>query len=169
MGLAARECRWCFCTFTPVHRGGKARYCSDPCRYAAANHRRFHTDLHSSPVRWGECVACGRPFVRRMAYWRACPSVECRARFRWLRDRARFAERHAVVSGGERVSIADLVERDGPACRLCGEAVDLEAKWPAPMSPSKDHKIPITRGGMHVADNLQLAHLYCNTSKGNRD
>ncbi|WP_158070491.1 HNH endonuclease [Streptomyces luteocolor] len=36
------------------------------------------------------------------------------------------------------------------------------------MSPSLDHVIPLSRGGSHRRDNVQLAHLRCNLRKNNR-
>jgi 5-methylcytosine-specific restriction endonuclease McrA len=29
--------------------------------------------------------------------------------------------------------------------------------------------VPLSRGGPHVLENLQIAHYVCNLSKGNRD
>jgi 5-methylcytosine-specific restriction endonuclease McrA len=33
------------------------------------------------------------------------------------------------------------------------------------MSPSLDHVIPLAMGGDHVEENLQCAHLICNSTK----
>ena len=46
-------------------------------------------------------------------------------------------------------------------CALCN-------KWTPASKASLDHIVPISRGGGHTADNVQLAHLKCNQSKGNR-
>lgn len=66
------------------------------------------------------------------------------------------------------VYLADVVSRDGTNCGLCGEPVDMALLWPHRMSRSVDHIIPISRGGVHAPDNCQLAHLSCNSRKGNR-
>ena len=34
--------------------------------------------------------------------------------------------------------------------------------------PSIDHIIPVSRGGTHTWDNVQLAHRYCNSIKSNK-
>ncbi len=48
-------------------------------------------------------------------------------------------------------------------CSKCEETpIELGQK------PSIDHIVPITRGGTHTWDNAQLAHLLCNTRKGNK-
>ena len=44
-------------------------------------------------------------------------------------------------------------------CALCESYV-------VPSEASLDHKIPITLGGGHVMDNVQLTHILCNRQKG---
>lgn len=61
-----------------------------------------------------------------------------------------------------------IYERDGWRCGICSDPVDPDAKWPDRMSASLDHVVPVARGGLHVVENLQLAHLRCNARKGAR-
>lgn len=61
-----------------------------------------------------------------------------------------------------------LMERDSWVCGICGDPIDRMAKFPAPLSPSIDHIIPLSRGGSHGYENTQAAHLSCNTRKGAR-
>lgn len=74
-------------------------------------------------------------------------------------------------AGGEaeKVDAALVFERDGFTCQLCGDPLDMTATKRAPLSPSIDHIVPLTRGGAHTYANVQAAHLYCNVSKGNRE
>ena len=58
-----------------------------------------------------------------------------------------------------------MYERDGWVCQLCIEPVDPELRYPDHMSASLDHVIPLSRGGHHTWENVQLAHLICNTRK----
>ena len=53
-------------------------------------------------------------------------------------------------------------------CGVCGETIDKNLKHPDPMSKSIDHINPKSKGGIHTYDNLQPAHLGCNSSKGNK-
>ena len=62
----------------------------------------------------------------------------------------------------------DVFERDDWLCGLCGEPVDKDLAWPDPTSASLDHIIPLSRGGAHTLDNVQLAHLVCNIRKNNQ-
>ena len=68
----------------------------------------------------------------------------------------------------ERVVDINIFERDDWVCQLCSKKVDKNLKWPHPLSKSIDHVIPITtEGSSHTEDNLQLAHLACNSRKKN--
>lgn len=63
---------------------------------------------------------------------------------------------------------AYLAERDGLDCGICGDQVDMAARWPAPKSASVDHIVPVSRGGTHDEENLQLSHWACNHAKRDR-
>lgn len=88
--------------------------------------------------------------------------------------RARKAEaaqrRRAAKAGAtiERFTHAEVFERDGWICQLCGDPTDCTAIFPDPLSPSLDHIVPLSRGGEHSRANTQCAHLSCNIQKGNR-
>ncbi|MEW2302565.1 HNH endonuclease [Streptomyces sp. NPDC006655] len=61
-----------------------------------------------------------------------------------------------------------VFERDGWICGLCDKPVDRHLAYPAPMSASLDHVIPLSRGGHHEPENVQCSHLTCNVRKGAR-
>ena len=67
----------------------------------------------------------------------------------------------------EYISLLAVAERDGWLCGICGGVVPQG--WGEnnrkPM-PSLDHVIPIYHGGPHLYGNVQLAHFFCNLSKG---
>lgn len=63
------------------------------------------------------------------------------------------------------VSVTQLYNRDGDACGICGEAIDLTLRHPDLMCPTVDHVIPFALGGAHDITNCQLAHLTCNVTK----
>lgn len=64
--------------------------------------------------------------------------------------------------------LAEIAERDAWRCHLCGDLVDSQLSWPDPMSPSLDHVVPLSLGGSHTPENVRLAHVRCNSAKGNR-
>jgi len=65
-----------------------------------------------------------------------------------------------------RKHLAALVDRDGYVCKICGHTIDPFLRHPNPYSLSIDHIIPLSGGGTHDLDNLQLSHLLCNLQKG---
>ena len=66
-----------------------------------------------------------------------------------------------------KVSIQELMDRDGTSCALCGGEIDFTLKYPDPQSKSIDHVLPRSRGGTDEKSNLTLAHLVCNFRKHN--
>ncbi len=57
-----------------------------------------------------------------------------------------------------------------PTCIRCGYPVDMQLRYPDPMSPSADHDPPLSETG-EVAPSLEaagIAHLQCNRSHGGR-
>jgi 5-methylcytosine-specific restriction endonuclease McrA len=52
-----------------------------------------------------------------------------------------------------------VLERDGHVCGICNASVGSE-------DVSIDHIIPAASGGTDELDNLQVAHLVCNSRKG---
>jgi 5-methylcytosine-specific restriction endonuclease McrA len=51
--------------------------------------------------------------------------------------------------------------RKSNLCALCGEVI-LTMK-----DATIDHITPLSKGGVHVPNNMQLAHYNCNQKKGN--
>lgn len=66
------------------------------------------------------------------------------------------------------ITVEKLVKRDGNICQICGEpcdANDLRWGYSGPLYPSIDHIVAMANGGGHTWDNVQLAHIICNSNK----
>lgn len=68
----------------------------------------------------------------------------------------------------EDVSLEYLFERDKGSCQLCGRELSMATKRPDPRTPTRDHIIPLSKGGTHERKNMQLACDECNVRKSNR-
>lgn len=68
------------------------------------------------------------------------------------------------------VTLPKLIRRDGLRCAICGEMCDPDdhswTKYFGALSPTIDHIIPLAKGGGHTWDNVQIAHMICNSKKG---
>lgn len=87
------------------------------------------------------------------------------------RKRSERIRRHAgAVLGPERAEhrtsvMRALVRKHGGRCALCGEPVSF--KQGTPSYATIDHVMPLSRGGLDVPANYQLACHACNQAKGN--
>lgn len=60
------------------------------------------------------------------------------------------------------------VYREETDCWLCGHHVDQTLRWPHRYSRTVDHVIPLSLGGDPLSrHNAHLAHLTCNSRRGN--
>lgn len=146
----------------------------------AATHRRMVCDAcrGKPPPRtfpwskWLSCPECSVWFVSDLATKRFCSSF-CGRRSRRRGDvqkshtRLRAARRRGA-STGVPVVYAEIFARDGWVCQLCGGRVNRSLAWPDPQSPTVDHVVPLSQGGLHDPSNLQLAHARCNFQKSTK-
>jgi len=82
-------------------------------------------------------------------------------------DRATCDDCKRTREIGQTTTAADLAERDGTDCSICGETVDMKVSYPDLQSASVDHVVAYSRGGSHDPSNLALSHLVCNIRKRN--
>jgi 5-methylcytosine-specific restriction endonuclease McrA len=108
-------------------------------------------------------------FVRysRTQYDRHSEKIKAAARDYYRRNPASAkaaGARYRALKDSVTIEIVDfdlIMERSEGDCALCGLPVD----------PDKfhfDHTIPLSRGGWHTTNNLQVAHPFCNISKKNK-
>ena len=130
-------------------------FCSRVCKDAAKNAARAAALEQSKPDR--SCVHCGVVMPKTMRVdARFCSEVCNSAAHRLKRGQGR-------VGPGRRREIerAYIIARDSGRCHLCGQKCE-------PSEITLDHVVPLSLGGSHDESNLRVAHLSCNTSKGNR-
>lgn len=153
-------CVGCGNEFLP-RQSGRTKYCSRGCAF---NHKQ----AKPKPVRAKACEVCGALFS--IPNGKKYCGKECRAVAAAAVSMANGYKRRAIVgrNTAEPITLIEIGERDGWTCGLCHGHVDRCERWPDRGSPSLDHIVPISKGGLHVRSNIQLAHLGCNWTKGNR-
>lgn len=66
------------------------------------------------------------------------------------------------------ITIEGLILKYDGICQLCGKPVDkfdIKNGHIRRNYPTLDHIIPLSKGGTHTWDNVQLAHMSCNSGK----
>ena len=106
---------------------------------------------------------------KRKAMNRLCKKNK---KIRGIKDNHRHRAKKYGCEYDPSVTLEKLIERDGLRCKICGEMCDPDdhtwSEYTGPMSPSIDHIIPMAKGGGHEWDNVQIAHVICNSNKGDR-
>lgn len=140
------------------------------------------------------CEICGKPYTVR-EYVESCGikyavdngvcSLECRKeklrRAKRIRRRVhkekrtenhcRRARKYGAAYDAS-ITLKKLIVAKGLRCAICGGMCDLNdhswTDYAGPTYPSIDHIIPMSKGGSHTWDNVQVAHMICNSRKGDK-
>lgn len=135
-----------------IHRAATQWMCKQHYQYLLRTGRQ--------PSIFIDCLTCGATIDLRES---GNPGTLLHQRRRLCRECLRLRPR-----GRWCMTTAELADRDGSVCSLCSECVDVTVAWPDPLSPSVDHIVPRSLGGLDEPHNVALAHLRCNISKGIR-
>lgn len=132
---------------------------------------REHCDMHAARFRrHGDPHKTTKPARATPEHAKA---TRARAQRRYRQTphgklRSRFNARKWLVLRGRCLTIDGAITKDvylglwaATTCAICGREMSDQDK-------SLDHKVPISRGGAHTIENLQVAHLRCNQRKGNK-
>jgi hypothetical protein len=159
-------CKVCGCVFTA--RQSTALTCSPECRQEKARRYSLRRDSAKKQLKERLCTECGKPFVseygnKRRAF---CSTLcACRHDLHDRHDRQR-ARKYGVVY--QYINPKKVFKRDGYRCQICGKATPMSRRGTCyPNAPELDHRIPISKGGGHVYDNVQCACRSCNGKKSN--
>lgn len=131
------------------------QFCSRSCKDAHRNKIRGRLIAAGKPERW--CRHCGDPMPKALRSDAAYCSKQCnRAAHALKRGNGRLGP-------GRRRDIerAYIIARDQSRCHICGKKCRRD-------EITLDHLIPLAKGGTHAPENLRVAHLSCNFSKGAR-
>lgn len=94
-------------------------------------------------------------------------------RRRGVRDSHRHRAKKYGCEYDSSITLKKLIERDGLRCAICGKMCDWNdhswSEYSGPLYPSIDHIVPMSKGGGHTWDNVQVAHIICNSYKSDKD
>lgn len=113
------------------------------------------------------CKQCGCLMERRQQKVSCDRCIKIR---RWCTrkqyDHARRARMRQVSH--QKINPLDIYNRDGWICGICGKPVMQTVKYPDLNCVSLDHIVPLAKGGTHTRDNVQCAHMICNSLKSDK-
>lgn len=150
-------------------------YCSRECAYRAQLFRLNDSRKENFQSKLVKCRNCGKEFWTQFKKSKVFCSDECRKRYARHNNRVQKRMRKwrmldAMVD--DDITLEKLIERDGGICQICGRPVDIndyrydDGNFICGHDyPSIDHVFPLSKGGKHSWNNVQLAHCYCNTLK----
>lgn len=114
------------------------------------------------------CTVCGEVYTAHYPTSKYC-STKCARRVHKKR------RKYKDIMIDNDITLEALARRDNNVCQICGGAVDWDDKKTINGTvicgnnyPSIDHIMPISKGGLHSWDNIQLAHRICNTLKNDK-
>lgn len=148
-----RECQVCHKTF--VSRTGLAAFCSEECYQIAKS--LAHTEF--------VCAECGRVVSKPVGDKRKkyC-SERCMRKAQSREYKAKRAEQ-MMAAFIEPVYLEAVYHNAKGICEICGLPVPNNSAPENPWGATRDHIIPLSKGGTHEQSNCQLAHRLCNSLK----
>jgi 5-methylcytosine-specific restriction endonuclease McrA len=110
------------------------------------------------------CEECGKEFRPKRVGQICCCGGCSKKRSNKMKDTRIYQNGKPDLS----ISLTRLYMRDIGVCALCGKHIDFDCDSNSAHYPSIDHIIPLSKGGLHSWDNVQLACRECNTRKSNK-
>lgn len=158
-----RKCRECKKVYAPKLRT-ESYFCSRDCKDKNRKKEEKAKRVASKSDRI--CIGCEKIIPKTARADKKWCSEECS-----LKVRSHTMNTQRRIRTSEKIQDfkrSEIYERDGWICQLCNKSVNPELSFPNPACASLDHVVPLSRGGSHKTTNVQLAHLRCNTSRGNK-
>ena len=145
----------------------KKLYCSKECQYMK---NRFIHEVK-------ECKYCGGKFETQFKKSKVFCSDDCRRKMANLRTKLHDSKRAELIKVNGKIdsdiTLKKLFRKHNGVCAICGRKcdyndyeIDENGNYVVGNEyPSIDHIIPVSKGGTHTWENVQLAHRLCNSYK----
>ena len=163
--IYAKKCAVCHNSFMGQQ---KRKYCSGKCQKEQNRQVAWIIHRTTQTPRETACRECGVVFTaltRTREPHHYCGRV-CAARY--ARRNAEHIRRERIrgsqaVSRG-RVSLRQQYEKFKGKCQICKCNTVMAKEYRVDMA-TVDHIVPLSKGGLHVEENVQLACIACNSQK----
>ncbi len=116
------------------------------------------------------CETCGKAFSTVNSRRKYCSDACQRSGLSYNNSSDDRLNKSNIVDRG--ITLQKLFDRDKGICQICGGACDYGDYFvrdngvfvAGGLYPSKDHIVPLSKGGKHSWRNVRLAHRACNTN-----
>ena len=139
-----------------------AKYCSDRCRNRQHKNAKPMIQLEMT-----NCIVCNRLFIKKRSGCRTC-SQECRKKINQIDRNKRYKDLKKQGDFDYSVNLINVYESFRGICQYCHKSLSFESDVCGDDYPSIDHIIPISKGGTHTWDNVQLLCRRCNYMKSDK-
>lgn len=153
------DCECVICGKRFFSRRPNKMYCSPTCRNRAG-HRKGKYNIYICL-----CEYCKQYFFTMNKYQKTC-SEKCRQKVSVNARINRYNHLKNIDGYDSSVTLKDLFKRDKGFCKMCGKKLNFRVGKNSNNHPSIDHIKPISKGGTHTWDNVQLLCRGCNIKKG---
>lgn len=137
--------------------------------YCCSTHqnRAGHGKWEYKQPHYAKCIVCGKQFETLIDNARTC-SQKCRSWHDRIARNSRYKELKAQGYFDHSVTLNNVYDAFKGICACCGEKLSFDCSHISDKYPSIDHIIPLSKGGTHTWDNVQLLCRKCNYEKGNK-
>lgn len=181
------KCDACGCVFSRSKPKYNENVCCPDCRTEESRKRKeareeakiqhqaeYKASLKVEYEKEKICLECGSVFHSQFDTAKYC-SRKCQRKANRKRQGNRYncgnhrkRARAYGVPYEPGISLERLIERDGLTCAICGGVCNPNDKNNGRIGltyPTIDHIIAMKNGGGHTWDNVQVAHMICNSTK----
>lgn len=137
------------------------KYCSKTCKARFGHHK----GKYKQPTE-KKCVICGKVFKSIRDDAKTC-SKECRYHRNRVDRNKRYKKLKEQGLFDENVVLINVFNKFDGKCQCCKKELSFDGSHLEDDYPSIDHIIPLSKGGTHTWDNVQLLCRKCNYTKRN--
>ena len=157
-----QKCVLCGATFESKRT--YAMFCSNNCKH------RYYKGKGVIKPEWSElktfvCDCCGQSFQSYNPNARLC-SEKCRHAVARLERRKHFRDLKKCGKFDASVTLENVYNKFNQKCCICNKPLHFGKNPLLDDYPTIDHIQPLSKGGSHTWDNVQLMCRKCNIEKG---
>lgn len=137
------------------------KYCCKTC-YNRGAHGKGSYKLYKYV-----CTVCGKEYETVMKYNSECCSKHCRDQLTRIDRNRRYNHLKETGKFDNSVTLENVFSKYNGICQCCNKELEFDCDCNDNDYPSIDHITPLSKGGWHTWENVQLLCRGCNIHKSN--